>query len=292
MRLAVLASPTSWYFGDLCRAAAGRHEVLAVGFGRLASRVDGRGASVWGDGVDLSAIDGVLVRTMPPGSLEQIVFRMDALGCLAAGGCPVVNPPKALETAIDKYLALARLQQAGLVVAETIACQTVEEALQAHAALGGDVVVKPLFGSLGQGMIRVSDEAVALRVYKALAQTQAVLYLQRFIPHDGCDLRLLVIGDRVLGMRRRANGDWRTNVALGASAEPFQPDAGQVETAVRAAGAVGASLAGVDLLPGRDGITYVLEVNAVPGWKALAAVHHTDVARLVLAHLESLIVDR
>ena len=50
----------------------------------------------------------------------------------------------------------------------------------------------------------------------------------------------------------------------------------------RAAAAVGAPLAGVDLLPGRDGKLYAIEVNAVPGWKGLARALGVDVARLVL----------
>ena len=53
---------------------------------------------------------------MPPGSLEQVVFRMDALHGVAAAGVPVWNPPRAVEAAVDKYLALAKLDQAGLPV--------------------------------------------------------------------------------------------------------------------------------------------------------------------------------
>ena len=59
-------------------------------------------------------LDGVLVRMMPPGSLEQVVFRMDALHRVAAAGVPVLNPPRAVEAAVDKYLTLALLEQAGI----------------------------------------------------------------------------------------------------------------------------------------------------------------------------------
>ena len=70
--------------------------------------------------------------------------------------------------------------------------------MAAFAVLGGDVVLKPLFGSEGRGIARLEDEAIALRAFKLLEQLGSVLYLQRFIQHEGCDLRLLVVGDRVL----------------------------------------------------------------------------------------------
>src|SRR5262245_16503763 len=115
-----------------------------------------------------------------------------------------------------------------------------------------------------------------------LAHLGAVLYLQEFIPHEGHDIRLLIIGDRVLGMRRHNKLDWRTNISRGATAEAFTPDDRLIDIARRAAGAVHAPLAGVDLLPGNDSRLYTIEVNAVPGRRGLAKALNLDVARLVL----------
>jgi ribosomal protein S6--L-glutamate ligase len=226
---------------------------------------------------------------MAPGSLEQVVFRMDALARLESLGVTVVNPPKAVEAAVDKFLTSAKLQAAGLLTPRTIACQSADDAMQAFAELGGDVVVKPLFGSEGRGITRLQDENLALRAFRMLEQLGAVLYLQEFIPHEGHDLRLLVIGDKVLGMRRRNAADWRTNVSRGAVAEPLEVTAELAALAHRAAEAVGASLAGVDLLPDSQGRLWAIEVNAVPGWKALARATGVDVARLVTVHLRHLV---
>jgi ribosomal protein S6--L-glutamate ligase len=113
----------------------------------------------------------------------------------------------------------------------------------------------------------------------------AVLYLQEFIEHHGHDLRLFLLGERVFGMRRCNADDWRTNVSRGAATEAFTPDAALIEVARRAAAAAGAPLAGVDILPARDGRQYVLEVNAVPGWKALSKTLDVDIAALVLDYL-------
>jgi RimK family alpha-L-glutamate ligase len=286
MRFAVLASPESWYLKDLARAAAGRHDLLPVTFSDLASTLSSAGATVASGPTPLDSVDAVIVRTMPPGSLEQVVFRMDALARLEAAGVVVINPPKALEVAVDKYLTSARLAAAGLAIPHTIVCQTAEAAMAAFAMLGGDVVLKPLFGAEGRGITRLTDEALALRAFKMLEQLGAVLYLQEFIAHEGCDLRLLVIGRRVLGMRRRNPLDWRTNISRGAIAEPLEVTDELADLAHRAAAAVGAPLAGVDLLPSLDGRLYTIEVNAVPGWRALARALRIDAAALVLEYVE------
>jgi ribosomal protein S6--L-glutamate ligase len=224
---------------------------------------------------------------MPPGSLEQVVFRMDALHRLSARGVPVMNPPGAIEAAVDKYLALARLDGAGLPVPHTWAGETAEAALRAFEALGGDVVMKPLFGAEGRGLVRLTDTVLARRAFVALERLSAVIYLQEYVPHPGHDLRVFVLGDRVLGAIRRfaAPGEWRTNVAQGARAEACRLDPHAERLGLAAARAVGARMAGVDLLPDRDGRLLVLEVNAVPGWRALAPATGIDVASAVLEEL-------
>jgi ribosomal protein S6--L-glutamate ligase len=223
---------------------------------------------------------------MPPGSLEQVVFRMDVLHELEQLGVAVLNPARSVEICVDKYWTSARLAAVGLPVPPTIVCQHADAALQAFARLGGDVVVKPLFGSEGRGMVRVSDPELAWRTFRAVERTQSVLYLQKYIAHPGWDLRVFVLGGKVLAaMRRQANGGWRTNVAQGGSAQVVDVNNTQTELALRATAAVGALVAGVDLLPGPDGEWFVLEVNAVPGWRALAGVCGVDVAAAILRFL-------
>ncbi len=294
MRLGILANIDSWYFADLRRAAEPRHEVTLASFRDLSSMVGPSSLlkdslAINAGEIDLRQMDAVLVRTMPPGSLEQVVFRMDAIAQLEAVGVVVLNPPKSIEVAVDKYLALAKLAAAGLLVPSTASCQTVDQGLAAFETLGGDVVVKPLFGAEGRGITRINDEALAQRAFSLLTGLGSVLYLQQFIPHEGFDIRVLLIGEKVLVVRRRHDSDWRTNVSRGAIAERIEPRPEWIDLARRAAAAVGAPIAGVDLLPGRDGKIYVLEVNAVPGWKALAKATGVDVAKLVVDYVESVI---
>jgi ribosomal protein S6--L-glutamate ligase len=285
MRICFLGSHSSWYFKDLQRASGGQHEITAVRFRDLHSSVSSAGCLVTGGLTDDP--DVVLVRTMPAASLEQVVFRMDALARLQDSGKLVVNPPRAIETCVDKYLATARLRDADLLVPTTWSGQTASGAMEAFEQLGGDVVLKPLFGGEGRGITRISDEALALRAFKTLEQLGAIIYMQEFVKHDGADLRILVLGSRVLGIRRRNDCDWRTNVSRGASAEPLEVSSEMAGIARRAADTVGASFAGVDLLPGSDGQLYTVEVNAVPGWRAVGQALGVDVARLLLDFLEA-----
>jgi ribosomal protein S6--L-glutamate ligase len=282
MRIAILSGGDGWHVRDLVRAATALgHDAFAVDFRRLSAAVP-----PFAFPSPLSDCDAVLVRTMPPGSLEHVVFRMDLLQRLEAAGVRVLNPPRAVEICVDKYLATARLAAAGLPVPATIACQTAEAALEAFAVLGGDVVVKPLFGSEGRGMVRVNDGELAWRTFRAIERTAGVLYLQKFVRHPGWDLRVFTLGGRVLtAMRRTSGGDWRTNVAQGGSGEAVRLTADEERLALRAADVLGAELAGVDLLPGPNGEWYVLEVNAVPGWRALAPVTGVDVATAVVEFL-------
>jgi ribosomal protein S6--L-glutamate ligase len=282
MRIALLSGSGGWHVRDLARAAAQ--------LGHTTESIDFRGVqtALPGDGDTLGAFDAVVVRTMPAGSLEQVVFRMDALHSYRANGGRVLNPPAALETCIDKYLAGVRLRAAGLPVPRTVVCQDAEAALAAFHGLGSDVVVKPLFGSEGRGMVRVTNEEMAWRALATLERLQAVLYVQEFVAHPGWDLRAFVIGDRVLAaMRRHARNDWRTNVAQGGRAEAIALTAEEERLTLAAARAVGAPVAGVDLLPRPDGGYHVLEVNAVPGWRALAPATGVDIATEIIRFLAS-----
>jgi ribosomal protein S6--L-glutamate ligase len=288
LHIVILANPGSWYRRDLARAARHcGHLVTALPFERLSAHVQGGKSGVWGTETDLSAVDAVIVRTMPPGSLEQVVFRMNLLGRLEKGGVQVVNPPRAIECAVDKYLTTARLVDAGLPVPTTIVCESCEAAQGAFEQLGGDVVVKPIFGAEGRGILRVSDPDLALRTFRTLERLGAVLYVQQFIEHEGFDLRIMVLDGRVLAaMRRRSPHDFRTNVSRQAKPEPVELTDREREWAMRASAAVGTRIAGVDILYDRSGAGYVIEVNGVPGWRALARVTTCDVARELIESIE------
>jgi RimK family alpha-L-glutamate ligase len=286
LHVAILAAREGWHTRELARALEARgHTGTVVPYEGLVATI-GRGTGLRSRAADLDRADAVLARIIPSGSLEQIIYRVDALHRLEERGVRVMNSARTIERTVDKFWTSATLEQCGIPTPDTVVCETGEEAFAAFRALG-DVIVKPLFGSMGLGMVRVSDEEMAFRVFKAIEQIRGVYYLQRAVDHDGRDVRAFVIGRRVLAAIERRSDGWRTNLARGGTARAFDlPDA-WAALALRAASAVGAEYAGVDLLPARDGTTYVLEVNGIPGWEGLQAATGVDVAGALVDHLAS-----
>jgi RimK family alpha-L-glutamate ligase len=282
--LAVLAARPGWHTRELERAAAERgHRATVVPYEELVASV-GPKPGLRSRNAELDEVDIVLARIIPSGSLEQIIFRVDALHRLEDRGIPVVNSPRTIERTVDKFWTSSLLEQCGIPTPETVVCESADEAFAAFRLMG-DVIVKPLFGSMGLGMVRVNDEEMAFRVFRTIELIKGVFYLQRVIDHEGADIRAFVLGGRVLAaIERRAPG-WKTNLSRGGTARSIPLPESSAMLAVRAAAAVGADYAGVDLLPGADGNTYVLEVNGIPGWKGLQQATGLDVAGRLVEHL-------
>ena len=299
MRVVILSARTGWHTDELTRALTERgHLAAVVPYEGLTARVAGAGpqarvveaglqARLTSEQISLLDADVVLARIIPGGSLEQLIYRVDALHWIENRGVRVVNSPRAIERSVDKFYTTTLLHDAGLLVPETVVCERAEEAMAAVRAMS-DVVIKPIFGSLGHGMVRVSDPDTALRVVRVLEQIKSVFYVQRAIDHGGCDLRIFVVGGRVIGAieRRAPVGEWRTNVAIGGSATAVNVSPELQRIAVSAAAAVGADYAGVDVLPARDGSVFVLEVNGIPGWQGLQQATGVDVAASIVEHVE------
>ena len=230
----------------------------------------------------LEDYDVIFVRLIPGGSLEQVIFRVDALHRLVNAGVRVINSPTAIERSVDKYYTSTLLEDAGLPTPRSIVTEQFDDAMDAFHALGGDVVVKPIFGSLGRGMTRVSDPDVAYRVFRALELGRYIYYLQAFIPHDQQDIRVFVIGDEAVAAMVRRGDSWKTNVAQGAEAIPLPLNDELRDLSLRATRALGADYAGVDLLPLADGGYTVIELNGIPGWRGLQGATGINIAdRLV-----------
>ncbi len=285
-RIGVLANEDSWYFQDLQRVAEGKAQLERLEFSALQSHIGGR-ESISTDTPLSENFDAVIVRSMPPGTLEQVVFRMDALAGLERQGVLIVNPPKSMELAIDKYLSLSKLSAAGFRVPPTHVCQTWQDAMAAFEAMGPSVVVKPIFGGEGRGIMRVDDADLAHRVFKTLQQMGQIIYLQKFIPHPGYDLRVLVLGETMWGMRRTSADSWRTNLSRGAAATPDAVPDDVAQVAIQAVQTLDLTIAGLDFLPDGDGGWYLLEANAVPGWKGLAAACDVDIAAQLVDYVVS-----
>lgn len=276
MRIGVVAGTEGWHVLELQRAilAAG-HSFHFFDFTTLDARV--------GFAKEKNKLDRVIVRSMPLGSLEQVIFRMNRLHQLQLQGVELINPPHSLEICIDKFLCLSRLEATGVPVPKTIVCQTCDQAMEAFAKLKENVVVKPLFGSEGRGILQVNQEDMAWRVFHTLEKLGHVIYLQEYLSHPGWDVRVFLWRDQcIAAMKRHGVDDWRTNMARGGRGEAISPSDQMLKLAITASQATGTLLAGVDLICTEKNRWYVLEVNAVPGWRGLSKVCQKDVAAEII----------
>jgi RimK family alpha-L-glutamate ligase len=222
-------------------------------------------------------LDAIIIRPIGRGSLEELVFRMDMLYKLERLGFYVINPPEAIEHCVDKYDILAILEDNNIPVPRTAATESVNEALRAFSELGGDVVVKPVFGSRGMGATRIVDPEIASTIFKAIAFHHGVIYLQEFVPHGYSDIRAFVIDGNVVAAMRRVAEGWKTNYSQGARPAPTTLSTEFENLATKAAKAVGCKIAGVDILEGPNG-PKICDVNSQPGWKGLQMVTKVNIA--------------
>ena len=239
--------------------------------------------------VSLDDCDAVIVRGVgtPARASSAEARNLSTVRSIARGPLTHVTPPACSACSASTRKMTCSSEPRGMP--RTIACERVEDALEAFEELGGDVIVKPLFGSMGAGMTRVDDADVAYRVFHALELERAVYYLQEALPHDGRDLRALVVGGRVLAAIERVGSGWRANLARGARAHAAQLSAEQERLCLQAAEVLGVDYAGVDLLRAADGREYVLELNSIPGWRGLQEATGADVAAALVEHAEALV---
>jgi RimK family alpha-L-glutamate ligase len=278
VKVGILGSPRGWHVQALRRALE-RRKIHASCFPitNLVALISDR---PWVRSLEesLEDYDILFVRAIPGGSLEQIIFRMDVLHRLEDAGVRIVNPPTTIERTVDKYYTSALLEDAGLPTPRTIVTERFDEALAAFHELGGDIVVKPLFGSEGRGMVRVSDPDTAYRVFRALELGRYVYYLQEFVSHGREDIRVFVVGSQAVAAMVRRGKSWRTNMAQGASASALALDDELREMSLRATRTLRAEYAGVDILPVEGEGYTVVELNGIPGWQGLQATTGINVA--------------
>ena len=283
----MLATPSSWHFLDLLRSGGRQHEIISLSFDDLAAEFGsshGFNDTEFRNGaIDLRTLDRLIVRTMPAGSLQQVVFRMDLLGRLESAGIRIVNSPKSIEIAVDKFLSLSLLAESGVSIPPTAVAESLPAALDCFSRLGGDVVYKPIFGSMGKGIVRLNDRETAANFFEAQITAGQVVYLQKFIDHGDWDLRILIVGDQTYSIKRQRKGHWLTNIARGGTGLPYRPTDRELELAFAAAKATGCIVAGIDIFyDQKTAMPMVCDINAAPGWKATSSTLDQDIGKQII----------
>ncbi|WP_022799276.1 lysine biosynthesis protein LysX [Thermus islandicus] len=235
------------------------------------------------------ALEGVTV------ALERCVSQSRGLAAaryLTALGIPVVNAPAVIETCGDKWATSVALLRADLPQPKTALATDREEALRLMEAFGYPVVLKPVIGSWGRLLAKVTDPWAA----EAILEHKEVLggfqhqlfYLQEYVEKPGRDIRVFVVGDRAIAAIYRKSPHWITNTARGGEAAncPLTEEIAQL--AVRAAEAVGGGVVAIDLLESERGLL-VNEVNHTMEFKNSVHTTGVDIPGEILKYAWSLV---
>jgi tetrahydromethanopterin:alpha-L-glutamate ligase len=230
--------------------------------------------------------DAVHVRTLSAGSFEAVTKRLGVLHALRELGVVVWNDARAIERCVDKSMTSFLIARAGLPTPPTWTMESMSaaRALVEREASRGPLVLKPLFGAQGKGLRLIRRPEDLPRS----GDVAGVYYLQRFQPNaaqDFTDYRLFVLRGQVIAAMMRRASTWITNVKQGGEPLPVARDPTMERLAVQAAEAVGAQIAGVDVMAGADGAPTVLEVNSMPAWSGLQRVSKRNIAEAIASAL-------
>jgi len=217
-------------------------------------------------------------------------YELAVVRHLESRGIPVVNDYRSLLLSRDKFLTLQTLDALGIPVPKSVLVAQEGNCQHLIPKLGGfPVVLKVRRGRQGKGVM-LAETSQALEFVLQNQANGSGLLIQEFVREsNGRDIRILVIGGRVVAtmMRVSKKGEFRANVHLKARGHPFEPSIQMTEVARTSAEALGLDVAGVDIILSKEG-PYVIEVNSTPGFRELERVCRRDMAREILSYAESL----
>ena len=205
-------------------------------------------------------------------------------------GATSLNEPQAIANSRDKLMAHQLLASAGIDIPVTGFASSSKDTKGIIDTVGSiPLIIKLAESSQGRGVILAETKKAAETVISAFRGLKANFLVQEFIEESkGEDIRCLVVGGKVIGSIKRINkgDDFRSNIHQGGTAEKAILSRKERSVAVKAAKALGLSVAGVDILRSKRG-PLVLEVNSSPGIKSLDQTLEIDVAEQIIIFCES-----
>jgi ribosomal protein S6--L-glutamate ligase len=286
MKLAILSRNSKLYSTRrLVEAARARgHTVRVLDPLRCYMRIASDGFSMHYKGKPIAGYDAVIPRI--GASITR--YGTAVLRQLEMMGSYTPNPSDAILRARDKLRAHQLLAAQGIGMPITVFGDNPDDTVDLLSMLGPPPhVIKLNEGTQGAGVMLTEKPSASRSVIEALRGLYANFVVQEFIGEaQGADVRCFVVGDRVVAsMRRQApEGDFRSNLHRGGTAEPVEASQAEKDVAVRAARSLGLSVAGVDLIRAQRG-PLVLEVNSTPGLEGIEQVGAEDVAGAIIDHI-------
>ncbi|MEM0363543.1 MAG: RimK family alpha-L-glutamate ligase [Sulfolobaceae archaeon] len=269
-------------------------EIKSRGHSAYYIRISRLNAEITENGIEFTygdkkiSIEGGLIRNLGfISTTEQFIKRFDVLKELERSGVVLMNSPEAMLLARDKFSSLMRMKRAGIPVPNTALVEDPFEVMRL-VQKWGEVVIKPVVGSLGLGSVKVSDPDIAFRIAKSILSVNQPVYVQKYIKKPDRDIRVIVIGDSVLGsIYRISKSGWKTNIAQGAIAQQILvPDAELEELSLKSVKVLGLDYAGIDIIEDTvEGGYKIIEVNAAPLWTGFASATNINPAKHIVNYL-------
>ncbi|MAY16094.1 MULTISPECIES: 30S ribosomal protein S6--L-glutamate ligase [Thalassolituus] len=200
-----------------------------------------------------------------------------------------INESVAISRSRDKLRSLQLLSRKGIGLPRTGFAHRPDNVEDLIKNVGGaPLVIKLLEGTQGIGVVLADTKKAAESIIEAFMGLNANILVQEFIKEaGGADIRCLVVGGKVVAAMKRqaAEGEFRSNLHRGGSAEIVRLSAAERKTAIDAAKAMGLNMCGVDILRSNNG-PVVMEVNSSPGLEGIETATGKDVAGMVFQFLE------
>jgi ribosomal protein S6--L-glutamate ligase len=287
MKIAVLSTDGKLYSTRrLIEAGKARgHDALLVNHKRCYMNITSHRPSVHYKGHAIKGVDAIIPRIGASVSFygTAVVRQFEMMGVYS------VNESTAITRSRDKLRALQLLSRKGIGLPITGFANSPDDTEDLLRFVGGaPVVIKLLEGTQGVGVVLGETRQAAESVIEAFRGLNANFMVQEYIKEaGGSDIRCFVIGEKVVAAMKRTGkeGEFRSNLHRGGTAELVKITPEERSTAVRSARAMGLNVAGVDLLRSNHG-PVVMEVNSSPGLEGIETATGKDVASLIIQFIE------
>ncbi len=238
-------------------------------------------------GEEIPKVDNILVRFIPGGTLEEIVFYLNILKILESMKIRVINDAGSIERTVDKLYTSYLLNQNNINTPKTFVMRGSESSSRFIKNYNFDslLIYKPLFGSQGDNirLIRGSDD------FNQLDNSTNIYYFQEYLENiPNYDYRVLVINNKddtnVFYMTRYGE-TFINNVSKGATCTREKLDDEVIEMAIKSSRLLNINFCGVDIIRYKDKY-YVIEVNSIPAWRGLQEVESKQISDYIINLLQ------
>jgi len=288
MKIAILSRNKKLYSTRrLIEAAEARgHQVVVLDVLRCYMSIASHRPSIHYKGEELSGFDAVIPRI----GASVTFYGTAVLRQFEMMEVSPLNESVAISRSRDKLRSLQLLSRKGIGLPVTGFAHSPDDVQDMMAMIGGaPAVIKLLEGTQGIGVVLAETQKAAESVIEAFMGLKANILIQEFIKEaGGADIRCLVVGGKVVAAMKRQGkeGEFRSNLHRGGSAEVIRLTPEERSTAVRAAKIMGLNVCGVDLLRSNHG-PVVMEVNSSPGLEGIEKSTGKDVAGIIIKFMES-----